>query len=115
MARPILIGVNVESKQPTKQTEAERSQKSDWAQVGLHHKLTFSNSVCATHPVTFNSGTVPGCQKSATPRQNTSSSARFDAWEKQAVHLNFLPVSSLLLDAMTLETGVSRCFHPACI
>lgn len=99
-------------------TGAERSRKSNWAQVVVtprQHKLTFSNSVYATHPLTSDSGTVPGCQKSATPRQNASSSACFGALEKQGVHLNFLPVSSLLLVAMTLEAGVSRCFHLACI
>ena len=35
------------------------------------------NSAYTTHPVTFDGGAVPGCRKSATRRQNTSSSAPF--------------------------------------
>lgn len=125
LARPILIRVISKQliKMQTRDTGLEfervtgfrwRSDKNPSGVAPQTHHQQF-DSVYATHPVTFYRGTVPGCRKSATPRQNTSSSAPFKAWEEQGVHPDFLPVSSLLLAVVTLETAVSRYLHLACI
>lgn len=91
----------------------QRKKKHNLSGVALQPHLEQFDPVCTTHPVTFDNGTVPRLPKVSNFLQNSSSSAPFESWEEQAVHLDFLPVSSLLLVAVTLETAVGSCFHLA--
>lgn len=99
----------------TRHSDKKTKQNNNLSAVALQPHLQQFDPVCTTHPVTFNNGTVLRLPKVSNFLQNTSSSAPFEAWEEQGVHLDFLPVSSLLLVAVTLETAVGSCFHLAAI
>lgn len=94
-AHPQWTDVNFIGRHCAPRTSAQRTDTRGWPiwirrllQKFTHQQIQYCQCHILHDP--YDSVMLPCCQKSATCRQNASSSAVLVAWEKQGVHLDFL-------------------------